>query len=313
MTYIDCTASTSELAELETLLASGRARLGFFNLSSLDGFLAAILVGPVWMSPKAWLPLTWNGSEPEWRDPDEASRVRTTILNRHDEVARQLAEEPGSYTPILRTLPDGTVLADDWSRGFQAGIGLHPREWDALDRDPRAKHFLVTIVAQLPDRDERIMAVLGQEAVLAFRCKGRDFIGYCVAEIGRFWARRRQASDRRRNAARQPMLNECLHGDVSGDRRRVDGSCVAVPTALPWRRNGHGLARTRAAAGRGRPREPAEIKALGGTGAATRLTRRGQPGTRAASGPRYGRGGTDTGEYRRTAILCRAPTSVPAE
>ena len=206
MAAVDCTSRTSELAELETLLTSGRVPLGFFNLSSLDGFLATVLVGPVWMPPEVWLPLVWNCSEPEWLDQDEASRVCATVLSRHDQVARQLADDPDSYAPIFRTLPDGTVAADDWARGFLDGTALYAREWGALDRDPRAKRFLVTITAQLPDRDEEIMADLGQEAVLEFRRKGRDFIGYAVAQIQRFWAKRRQASQTRRHGHRHGQL-----------------------------------------------------------------------------------------------------------
>ena len=206
MAAIDCTLRTSELAELETLLTSGRVPLGFFNLSSLDGFLATVLVGPVWMPPEVWLPLVWNCSEPEWLDQDEASRVCATVLSRHDQVARQLADDPDSSAPIFRTLPDGTVAADDWARGFLDGTALCAREWDALDRDPRAKRFLVTITAQLPDRDEEIMADLGQEAVLEFRRQGRDFIGYAVAQIQRFWAKRRQASQTRRRGHRHGQL-----------------------------------------------------------------------------------------------------------
>jgi uncharacterized protein len=101
------------LAELEALLTAGRVPLGFFNLSSLDGFLATVLVGPVWMPPEVWLPLVWNGTEPEWLDQDEAARVCGTVLSRHDQVARQLADEPDSYAPIFRTLPDGTAAVDD--------------------------------------------------------------------------------------------------------------------------------------------------------------------------------------------------------
>src|SRR4051795_10269349 len=209
MTSIDYTAPASELAELEAFLTSGRVPLGFFNLSSLDGFLATVLVGPVWMPPEVWLPLVWNCSEPEWLDQDEASRVCGTILNWHDEVSRQLADDPDSYAPIFRTLPGGTVAADDWARGFLDGMDLCAWEWDALRGDPVAQRFLVIITAQLPDRDEGIMADLGQEAVLEFRRQGRDFIGHAVAQIQRFWAKRREASQTRCSVGRhgQPVLN----------------------------------------------------------------------------------------------------------
>ena len=110
--------SDLDLGELNEFLTSGRIPLGFFNLSSLDGFLATVVVGPVRMPPRIWLPLVWNCSEPEWHDQDEAIRVCGTVVNRHDEVARQLADDPDSYTPIFRNLPDGSVAADEWARGF---------------------------------------------------------------------------------------------------------------------------------------------------------------------------------------------------
>jgi uncharacterized protein len=150
------------------------------------------------MSVKAWLPLIWGEVEPGWVDRDEASRVRATVQARHDQVARQLAEDPDSYAPILRTLPDGTVVAEDWARGFQAGMGLHTREWDVLTKNPQTKHFMVTILVQLPDWDEKIMGDLGRNAVLEFRRQGQEFIGYCVAQIQRFWAKQQESRQTRR-------------------------------------------------------------------------------------------------------------------
>jgi uncharacterized protein len=206
MMFTKSTSASPDLAELGELLGSSRIRPGCFSLSELDGFLAAIVVGPVWMSTRAWLPLIWGEAEPEWLDENEAYRIRAAVRARYDQVSRQLPEDHDSYVPIFRMLPDGTVAADDWARGFMAGTGLHWREWDPLFRNPQAKRFVVPITAQLTDWDEKLIADIGRDAVIAFRCKGREFIGYCVAEIGRFWAKRRQASDSRRDAGRQPML-----------------------------------------------------------------------------------------------------------
>lgn len=206
MISAESTAAALDLTELGSLLASERIRPGSFSLSELDGFLAAITVGPVWMSPRAWLPLIWGKAEPEWRDEDEARRIGAAVRARQEQVARQLAYDPDSYAPILRTLPDGTVAADDWARGFQAGIGLHDRDWAALFRSSKAKRFLVPITAQLTDWDERIMAGCGRDGVLAFRREGQKFLGYCAAEIGRFWTKRREAGGRGRSADRQARL-----------------------------------------------------------------------------------------------------------
>ena len=48
--------------------------------------------------------------------------------------------------------------------------------------NPQAKRFVVPITAQLTDWDEKLIADIGRDAVIAFRCKGREFIGYCAAE-----------------------------------------------------------------------------------------------------------------------------------
>ncbi len=195
-----------DLSELEGLLTSDRIKPRCFGLSELDGFLAAIVVGPVWMSPRAWLPLIWGEAEPEWLDRDEANRICAAVRARHDQVAWQLAHDPDSYAPIFRPLFDGSVAADSWARGFMAGTGLHHADWEPLFRNLQAKRFVVPITAQITDHDERLIANIGRDAVLAFRNEGREFIGYCLSEIRQFWAKRRQASDHRRRAERQPML-----------------------------------------------------------------------------------------------------------
>jgi hypothetical protein len=102
--------------------------------------------------------------------------------------------------------PDGAVAADSWARGFMAGTGLHHVDWAPLFRNSQAKRFVVPITAQLTDYDEKLIADIGRDAVLAFRNTGREFIGYCLSEISHFWAKRRQVSDRRRSVDRQPAL-----------------------------------------------------------------------------------------------------------
>jgi uncharacterized protein len=196
-----------DLAELCALLASDRARPGCLNLSALDGFLAAILAGPERVSPEEWLPMVWGEGEPAWADRAEAWRVFDAVRARHDQVARQLEEDPDAYAPIFRTLHDGTVTAADWARGFLVGVGLRSPRWDALTASAEGMRFLVTIVSQLPDWDERIVAQVGGAKVREFRREGRRFIPLCVVEIRRFWSRRCGGSRTRREVGCRPMLN----------------------------------------------------------------------------------------------------------
>jgi uncharacterized protein len=196
-----------DLAELGALLASDRARPGCLGLSALDGFLAAVLAGPERVSPEEWLPMVWGEGEPAWADRDEAWRAFEAIRARHDQVARQLEEDPDAYAPIFRTLHDGTVTAADWARGFLVGVGLRPSLWDALTASAEGMRFLVTIVSQLPDWDERIVAKVGSAEVRKFRREGRRFIPLCVVEIRRFWSRRRGSSQARPEVGCRSTLN----------------------------------------------------------------------------------------------------------
>jgi uncharacterized protein len=195
-------------AELEALLASSRVGRGCLkNFSAVDGFLAAMLAGPVWISPEEWLPRIFGAREPKWLDLDEAERVCDVIRARYEQVERQLEETPDSYVPIFRTLHDGSVVAADWARGFHIGVEMRSPLWDALTASRKGMRYFTTILSQLPDWDGKIMADLGRAAVLDFRREGRRFIPFCVREIRRFWAERRDSSQARPEAADRPMVN----------------------------------------------------------------------------------------------------------
>jgi uncharacterized protein len=198
-----------DLAELGALLTSDRARPGCLSLSALDGFLAAVLAGPERVSPEEWLPMVWGEGEPAWADRDEAWRVFDAIRARHDQVDRQLEEDPDAYAPIFRTLHDGTVTAADWARGFLMGVDLRPSRWDALTASAEGMRYFVTIVSQLPDWDKRIKVVakVGSAKIRGFRREGRRFIPLCVVEIRRFWSRRCGGGRARREVGCRPMVN----------------------------------------------------------------------------------------------------------
>lgn len=193
-----------DLAELATLLASDRISPSCLNFWELDGFIAAILVGPEWISPEEWLPLIWGEAEPEWHSFEEACRIFEAIRVRYEQVEHQLAKNLDSYVPIFRTIQDGTVIATDWAQGFTIGMGS--RSWDTLAKSPDGKNLLVPITCQITDDDEEIMAKLGRAEVIEFRNKARPLIPYCLGQIRQFWLKRRKGRAVRQSS-RQPVLN----------------------------------------------------------------------------------------------------------
>jgi hypothetical protein len=47
------------------------------------------------------------------------------VLDRHDAIARDLAEAPARYAPLFMRTDEGIVLAQDWAAGFLAAVAGH--------------------------------------------------------------------------------------------------------------------------------------------------------------------------------------------
>jgi uncharacterized protein len=180
-----------DLAELGAHLASGRVPPGTFDLSGLDGFLAAVAVGPEWVPPDEWLPTIWGAGGSPFTDEAQAFRLFDAIYARLDQIVRQLEEDPDAYTPIFRTTDDGVAVATEWARGFLDGVQLRPAAWAPLTATQEGMRFFVIITSQLPDWDEQVRAASGSADadIAAFRREGQKLIPDSVVAIGRFWKR----------------------------------------------------------------------------------------------------------------------------
>ena len=58
------------------------------QLSDLDGFLTAIVIGPEPILPSEWLPVVWGSDEPDFENAEQAERVLGLILGRDNEIIR---------------------------------------------------------------------------------------------------------------------------------------------------------------------------------------------------------------------------------
>ena len=58
---------------------------GILCLSELDGFLAAVVSGPVVIPPSKWLPAIWGDFEPEFVSDEEAQKVYDQIKQQSQE------------------------------------------------------------------------------------------------------------------------------------------------------------------------------------------------------------------------------------
>jgi len=124
----------ARLEELEELLSAlpGEPMLA----STLDGFVAGLLVCPTLILPGEWLPEVWSAdaaTEPVFETEQQAKDVTRLIMAHYNAVSRALQAGRGRYEVVydVDTRNDDTMW-EIWIEGFARAIALRPSSWDSM-------------------------------------------------------------------------------------------------------------------------------------------------------------------------------------
>ena len=139
------TVDAMSLAELERWL-HGRAerRPLATSMPTLDGYLAAIVAGPVSISPLDWIcPLLAidadafnHGGTPEFA-------AISAVVQHHNAISNTLSNNPTWFEPIHRRKPNGDVDARPWCLGFHAAMQPRLPAWAPLLDTRNINHGLL--------------------------------------------------------------------------------------------------------------------------------------------------------------------------
>lgn len=133
----------------DLLLATIPSEWNGMNVVELDGYVAALIVCPHTIPPSEWLPGVW-GSHIGFEDLDGTEPTITAVMEHKSRVARQLAESPEDYAPVLGVDADsGEDLWEPWIDGFERGMRLRRGVWRQIARsdDREAAEALNLIIA----------------------------------------------------------------------------------------------------------------------------------------------------------------------
>jgi uncharacterized protein len=161
------------------------------SLSWLDGFVSAVVAGPVSMDPRQWIcpllaidPDAFNhGGTPEFA-------ALCAVIVRHNAISDTLTTRPDLYQPIFSLTPAGEVDPAPWATGFQAAMDFNPKAWARLKRTSRDSLHLLPILASLPgdQQQNRLTSLIGNDPI------GRAMLGtlwrdipISVEAIRKFW------------------------------------------------------------------------------------------------------------------------------
>jgi len=184
-------AGELSLDQVDGFLASERTPADCMQRSELDGFLAAIAVGPELVMPSEWLPVIWGDGEPEYEGIEEAQQILYAIMARYNQILDMTRRDPEAYQPILATMGDGGIAASQWAAGFMSGVALRRSAWEPLIESEEDQGLVAPIVALLRDEHGRPMIESEGEELAAVQEVATELLGPSVVAIDRFWKARR--------------------------------------------------------------------------------------------------------------------------
>jgi uncharacterized protein len=162
------------------------------GISMLDGFVAAIVVGPATYEPLAWLCPLLGVTRGAINDGGtEEYAALAAVAEHHNALSATLGESPQRFVPIFERDDTGGIDVAMWCRGFHAAIQLNPTFWRALlPARGLAHRWLIPILAHCARADGRPVRGAPPRGPLTelARCDAHREIPGAVAAIREFWA-----------------------------------------------------------------------------------------------------------------------------
>lgn len=179
------------LEELDRWLRERTARLpAATSLPMLDGYVTAIVAGPVSLAPPDWIcPLLAidtdafnHGGTPEFA-------AISAVALRHNTISDTLSTAPQRFEPIFRRKPSGGVDVRPWCQGFSAAMKLRLLAWaPLLDVDGDHHALLLPILLHcVDDQGHPLVQAADAAEVRQLRRRAHADIPVVVEGIRRYW------------------------------------------------------------------------------------------------------------------------------
>ena len=152
------------------------------NVVELDGYVAGLIVCPDTIPPSEWLPGVW-GSNIGFKDAEGTEPTIAAVKAHYGRIARELAERPEDYAPVLGVDADsGEDVWEPWVGGFERAMRLRRAVWRRIARsdDREASASLNMMIAlsdsclgrsDLTDEGEEELKGLAPELIPDLVCK----------------------------------------------------------------------------------------------------------------------------------------------
>lgn len=134
MTDLDQALTTEELDALGDFLAQPELENRSMDLSMLEGYLTAIVIGPRVVMPSQWLPWVWDADEGReeamFADLDQANQILHWVMRFQNSIVLAFMGDPASFEPMFWR--EARWGAAEWCEGFLLGTQFHREAWTGL-------------------------------------------------------------------------------------------------------------------------------------------------------------------------------------
>ncbi len=122
----------------------GRTGAAATNLSMLDGFVTAVVAGPVSMDPPEWIcPLLGIGIDAFNHGGTPEFAAISAVAVRRNAIVETLTNAPKTFEPIFVRKPGKDIDAGPWCEGFYAAMKLRLSAWAPLRNLADINHGLL--------------------------------------------------------------------------------------------------------------------------------------------------------------------------
>jgi uncharacterized protein len=126
------------------------------NIEELDGFFAALIVGPEIILPSEYMPEVFGSETPEtypFESLDEANEILGLMMRHWNDIAGTLSKGK-VYFPLLQLDENGEENGNDWARGFIRGTRMRQDGWVELLADEDHGGCMIPMMMLYHQHDE---------------------------------------------------------------------------------------------------------------------------------------------------------------
>lgn len=130
----DAAGPVDEYGDLARFLDIACEASECMDMPTLEGFLAAIAIGPRLVSPSQWLPWVWDqehgNREPMFDSTEQASRMVSLLVRKYNNLIDALDPAAAPFEPAFGH--DDHRGAQQWCAGFLRAAMFHEAAWSDL-------------------------------------------------------------------------------------------------------------------------------------------------------------------------------------